>query len=77
MSTQITVRLPDVLVSYIDAEVTAGEATSRAAVVARAVERDRRRRIAERDAAVYARVGDDPDLAAFTRHATASDLGLD
>lgn len=77
MSTQITVRLPDDVVEFIDSEVRSGAAASRASVVARAIERERRCRIAERDAAVYARLGDDPDLAAFTRHAAAHTPTLD
>lgn len=54
MSTQIAVRLPDDIVAYVDAQVTSGSAPSRAAVVARALERDRRRQIAEQDARIYA-----------------------
>lgn len=55
--------------AFLDGEVAAGAAPSRAAVVARALDRERRRRAAERDAAIYAALGDDPDLAAFTGHA--------
>ncbi|MGA9374939.1 MAG: antitoxin, partial [Mycobacterium sp.] len=58
MRTQIAVRLPDELLSFIDSEVSERRAASRAAVVLRALERDRRRRIAERDAAIYAAVPD-------------------
>ncbi len=43
MSIQIALRLPDDVVKYIDAEVAAGRAKSRSDVVARFVERDRRR----------------------------------
>jgi Arc/MetJ-type ribon-helix-helix transcriptional regulator len=68
MTIQIAVRLPDDLVAYVDEEVTSGSATSRAAVVARALERDRRRRIAERDAHIYASTGpgDLDDLASWS-----------
>jgi Arc/MetJ-type ribon-helix-helix transcriptional regulator len=52
VSTQIAVRLPDELVAFLDSEVAAGEAPSRAAIVARALERERRRRAAEADARV-------------------------
>jgi Arc/MetJ-type ribon-helix-helix transcriptional regulator len=51
---QIAVRLPDDLVAFVDHLVSRGDATSRAAVVSRALERERRRRVAERDAAILA-----------------------
>jgi Arc/MetJ-type ribon-helix-helix transcriptional regulator len=54
MTKQITVRLADDLVDYIDQRVADGKASSRAAVVAEAVDRARRRQIAERDAAILA-----------------------
>ena len=54
MTTQIAVRLPDDIVKYIDQEIADGTATSRAAVVIRALERDRRRQEAEHDARIYA-----------------------
>lgn len=62
MTTQIAVRLPDDLVAYIDQLVQAGEASSRAAVVAQVLTRERRRRIALRDAAILAGAGADRDL---------------
>ncbi|MDG6101647.1 hypothetical protein Daura_38700 [Dactylosporangium aurantiacum] len=43
-TTQLVVQLPDDLVRYIDAEVAAGTATSRAGVVSRALEGERRQR---------------------------------
>jgi Arc/MetJ-type ribon-helix-helix transcriptional regulator len=49
MSKQIAVRLPDELVEFVDELVGAGTEPSRAAVVARALERERRRAIAARD----------------------------
>jgi antitoxin MazE3 len=55
MSTQITVRLPDELVEYVDRLVASGKEPSRAAIVARALERERRRETAENDARIYAR----------------------
>lgn len=62
MTRQIAVRLPDDLVEFIDRLVDDGKAKSRAAVVAAAVSRERRREIATRDAAILARSGTDPDL---------------
>jgi Arc/MetJ-type ribon-helix-helix transcriptional regulator len=77
MTTQITVRLPDDAVAFIDAQVALGAAASRAALVARAVERERRAVFAEHDAAIYAASADDADLAAFTSMAASAtpDLG--
>ena len=72
MTTQIAVRLPDELVAFIDELVRNGTATSRAAAVARALERERRRQIAERDAAILARLGPDPDLDGLARHAVST-----
>lgn len=71
MSTQITVRLPDDLVQFVDDEVKRGGPASRAAVVSRALERERRRRIAERDAAILAdgvQEDDLSELAEFSVH---------
>jgi Arc/MetJ-type ribon-helix-helix transcriptional regulator len=68
MSKQVTVRLPDDLVEFIDLRVEEGEAPSRAAVIARAVERERRRATAERDVAILTGIpcADDlDDLAAY------------
>jgi Arc/MetJ-type ribon-helix-helix transcriptional regulator len=77
MSTQITVRLPDDLVEYIDRLVASGRDPSRAATVARALERERRREIAENDARIYAKAAaatELDDLAEWaTRHAPAID----
>jgi Arc/MetJ-type ribon-helix-helix transcriptional regulator len=75
MTTQIAVRLPDDLVAYIDDLVRGGHEASRATVVIRALERERRRRIAERDAAIYAGSGQDADLDRLARHAAALPMG--
>ena len=78
MGKQLTVRLPDALVEFIDQQVEHGEATSRAAVVAAALDQQRRQEIAERDAAILARAaadGDDlDDLAAFAAQTSLGDL---
>lgn len=57
MTRQIAVRLPDDLVTFLDEAVKQGKARSRAALVARALDRERRRDIAARDAAILAQVG--------------------
>ena len=77
MSKQIAVRLPDELVEFVDSAVASGEARSRAAVVAQALERERRRAIAEKDAEILARTGADPDLAGLAEHATSVPSTLD
>ncbi|MGH9297559.1 MAG: ribbon-helix-helix domain-containing protein [Acidimicrobiales bacterium] len=80
MTKQLTVRLPDDLVQFIDETVASGLAPSRAAVVTDAVERARRREIVERDAAILASIetqddDDVTDLAEFAARAPLDDLG--
>jgi Arc/MetJ-type ribon-helix-helix transcriptional regulator len=74
MSTQIAVRLPDDVVAFIDGLVSRGEATSRAQVVFRALERERRRVGAERDAEIYAAERDDRDMDALAAYASRMPL---
>ncbi|MHB8451611.1 MAG: YlcI/YnfO family protein [Mycobacteriales bacterium] len=77
MSRQVTVRLPDDLVAFIDRRVEQGRAASRAAVVAAAVDRERRREIAERDASILAGVSGEEGLdalAAFAARTPFDDL---
>jgi Arc/MetJ-type ribon-helix-helix transcriptional regulator len=68
MSKQIAVRLPDELVDFVDGVVESGGGRSRAAVVTRALERERRRMIAARDAQILARTGQDPELAGLAEY---------
>jgi Arc/MetJ-type ribon-helix-helix transcriptional regulator len=74
MSRQIAVRLPDDQVEFIDTLVADGHAASRAEVVARAVDRERRRIVALRDAAILAGSGDDPDLDGLAEYAAGIPL---
>jgi Arc/MetJ-type ribon-helix-helix transcriptional regulator len=76
MSKQIAVRLSDDLVEFVDGVVGSGRERSRAAVVSRALERERRRAIAERDAAILAGTGPDPELAGLTEYAVGLDRDL-
>ena len=69
MSKQIAVRLPDELVEFVDGVVASGKARSRASVVTRALERERRRAAAEKDAEILARTGPDPELDGLAGHA--------
>jgi antitoxin MazE3 len=71
MSRQIAVRLPDDLVEFVDEIVDSGAGRSRAAVVARALERERRRVVAARDAEILARLGPDAELAGLAEHVAA------
>ena len=74
MSTQIAIRLSDDMVAFIDDLVRSGDARSRAAVVSRALERERRRKVAERDAAILSRQEPDPDLDGLAEFAAAIPL---
>ncbi|MGH3360121.1 MAG: YlcI/YnfO family protein [Nocardioidaceae bacterium] len=67
MTRQITVRLPDDVVDFIDTVVEEDEAPSRAAVVTRALQRERRRDIAARDARILSEGGTDDDLDGLAR----------
>jgi Arc/MetJ-type ribon-helix-helix transcriptional regulator len=69
MSKQIAVRLPDDLLDFVDETVNSGAGRSRAAVVTRALERERRRAVAARDARILAGTGPDPELAGLAEHA--------
>lgn len=77
MSKQIAVRLPADLVDFVDSLIAAGEASSRAAVVTRALKRERRREVAARDAAILATTGPDPDMQSLAEYAARTPLGLD
>jgi len=69
MSTQIAVRLPDELVAFVDEVVVSGRGRSRASVVIQALERERRRAVAARDAEILARTGPDHELAGLAEYA--------
>ena len=69
MSIQIAVRLPEELVEFIDRLVSDGRAPSRAAVVSQALQRERRRELAARDAAILATSAEDGDLDALAEYA--------
>ena len=69
MSTQIAVRLPDEIVAFLDDEIREHRDTSRASVVLRALERERRRQIAARDAEILANATSEHDLSSLAHHA--------
>jgi Arc/MetJ-type ribon-helix-helix transcriptional regulator len=58
MSTQITARLPDDLVAFMDELVARDQATSRADVIARALADERRRLRVQRDIEILATTAD-------------------
>ncbi|MFV0319223.1 MAG: YlcI/YnfO family protein [Microbacterium sp.] len=62
MSTQIAVRLPDPVVEFLDSAVADGRASSRAALVTSAIEREMRRQLAERDVQILEAPGSVDDL---------------
>ncbi|MBW9214705.1 ribbon-helix-helix domain-containing protein [Mumia sp. zg.B53] len=77
MSTSITVRLDDEVVHFVDDLVRRGEASSRSAVVAQALKREQRRKLAERDAAILAAPREDAEMdgrAEFAGDASMDDL---
>jgi Arc/MetJ-type ribon-helix-helix transcriptional regulator len=76
MSTQIAVRLPDDIVEFVDGQVSDGTASSRAVVVKRALQRERRRAIAARDAAILAKGGDDAEMQRLAEHVARAPLDL-
>ena len=77
MSTQIAIRLPEEMVAFLDKAVAEGRATSRAALVGVALEREMRRQAAEHDAAILRQQGPADDLDALvtwtTSHADIAD----
>ncbi len=77
MSRQIAVRLPDDIVEFVDALVREGKADSRAIVVRRALERERRRAIALQDAAILARSGADAEMDSLAQHVSGAPLDLE
>ena len=77
VSKQIAIRLPDEVVEFIDAEVRARHVPSRAAFVPIALDRERRRLIAARDAELLARLPGDPEaFDSLANYAADLDTGL-
>jgi Arc/MetJ-type ribon-helix-helix transcriptional regulator len=77
MTIQIAVRLPVETVEFLDRLVAEKKAASRAEIVTRALERERRREMAARDAAILAESGEDPDLAGLIRYMTGHPVDPD
>lgn len=77
MSKQIAVRLPDDIVAFVDDLVATGKANSRAVVVNRALERERRRAVAARDVEILTGGGDDRDMDNLADHVASLPIDLD
>lgn len=77
MTRQIAVRLPDDIADFIDQMVSEGREKSRAAVVSRAVERERRRELAARDAQILSRVGSGDDLDDLASYAASTPVDVE
>jgi Arc/MetJ-type ribon-helix-helix transcriptional regulator len=77
MSKQITVRLPDELVDFVDDLVAAGVVASRAEAVTVSLRRERRRRTALRDVDILHRHPSDPELEAVAEHSAAHPVPVD
>jgi Arc/MetJ-type ribon-helix-helix transcriptional regulator len=77
MSKQIAVRLPDDVVDFIDREVNQRHVGSRASFVLKALERERRRLIAARDAEILAKHAAADDFDALAAHASILALDID
>ena len=78
MSRQVAIRLPDDLVAFMDDLVAHGFEKSRATVMTRALERERRRFVAARDAAILAATsaGDDDELDRLAEYAARLPIDL-
>lgn len=78
VSKQIAVRLPDEVVEFIDQQVRGRHVRSRAAFVQAALERERRRLVAARDAALLAQqAGDAEGFDYLARYTAGLDIGLE
>lgn len=77
MSKQIAVRLPEEVVDFIDGEVDQRHVESRASFVLKALERERRRLIAARDAEILDGATADDDFDALAAHVSTFGLDVD
>lgn len=77
MSKQIAVRLPDDVASFVDAEVAAGRAPSRAALVTRALRRERRQVAALADVEILKAANAADGLEGLAEYAARLPIDLD
>ena len=74
VSRAIPVRLDDDDIEVLDELVHLGLAANRSDAIKRAIDRDRRRLAAMRDAAIYARNGEDAGLSSLSAKAATTPL---
>ena len=74
---QIAVRLPVDIAAFVDGEVAAGRAASRADAVTQALRREQRRRAALADVEILKRTADADDLDALADHVARQRIDLD
>lgn len=77
MTTQIAVRLPDDMVSELDSLVASGDASSRASVIEKALRRELRRFIYEKESAILAASQPDAELEAWVAWAADHQPAID
>jgi Arc/MetJ-type ribon-helix-helix transcriptional regulator len=78
MSVQLTVRIPDELAGFVDKDVADGRATSRADAIAKALAREQRRRVAERDVELLlTHRNETDDLDGLAERAASTPLEID
>ncbi len=77
MSKQIAVRLPEDLVDFIDAAVASGAEPSRASIVTRAVQRERRRMRAQQDIEIFKLTEPDTEMDSMVAHLGHQPTGLE
>lgn len=70
----MTVRIPDELAAFVDDAVRRHDASSRAAVITRALARERRRFVAENDARILAAAASHDDLDGLAEVASRTPL---
>jgi hypothetical protein len=68
---------PEDIVAFVDEQVASGAVPSRVAVVARALEHERRQEAAERDAAIYAASAEPDELDGLAEWAATQPMDID
>lgn len=76
MSHQIAIRIPDDLLAFIDDLVDRGSTSSRASFAREAMERERRRVLAEADIAILRTSTPNDDLDTITRAVSGTSLDI-
>jgi Arc/MetJ-type ribon-helix-helix transcriptional regulator len=77
MTRQISVRIDDDLIAFADQLVKDKKIKSRNAIVNDALRREKRRVDGERDAEIYRKYGEDPELVAMVQYCAHRPLDID